>query len=262
MRSIYDQPREWLIKNFSQGADEYPVNVARLMRNIIWQTRERIVAGQKPPLKELIRTFRRERESGRGREMKGEPSRMKMSKKIFSLIFCPFFLFVFSSFCKADFKIGFDFGSSYPGYYFSPEIEYNSIFNPGEKAKFRALEIFLYPGIQPKIYFEYVTEKKAGFGFALGYSKVKGETSEDADTLQQEDSVFTSMKVDTNMWPIFFRGRIPISRKVYFLVGSGLVYCQGEYKTNITEIDYESGVEVGRVEIEELPLKKNGFIRD
>jgi len=30
---IHDQPKEWLIKNFSQGADEYPVNVARLMRN-------------------------------------------------------------------------------------------------------------------------------------------------------------------------------------------------------------------------------------
>ncbi len=35
---IHDQPKRWLIKNFSQGADEYPVNVARLMRNIIWQT--------------------------------------------------------------------------------------------------------------------------------------------------------------------------------------------------------------------------------
>ena len=54
---IHDQPKEWLIKNFSQGADEYPVNIARLMRNIIWQTRERIVNGQKPPLNELIRTF-------------------------------------------------------------------------------------------------------------------------------------------------------------------------------------------------------------
>jgi len=54
---IHDQPKEWLIKNFSQRADAYPVNVARLMRNIIWQTRERIVNGQKSPLKELIRTF-------------------------------------------------------------------------------------------------------------------------------------------------------------------------------------------------------------
>ena len=54
---IHDQPKEWLIKNFSEGADEYPVNVARLMRNIVWQTRERITAGDKPPLKELLRTF-------------------------------------------------------------------------------------------------------------------------------------------------------------------------------------------------------------
>ena len=54
---IHDQPKEWLIKNFSEGADEYPVNVARLMRNIVWQTRERITAGEKPPLKELLRTF-------------------------------------------------------------------------------------------------------------------------------------------------------------------------------------------------------------
>jgi hypothetical protein len=29
---IHDQPKEWLIKNFSQGADEYPVNIARLSR--------------------------------------------------------------------------------------------------------------------------------------------------------------------------------------------------------------------------------------
>ncbi|RKY31356.1 MAG: hypothetical protein DRP68_05095 [Candidatus Omnitrophota bacterium] len=54
---IHDQPKEWLIKNFKQGATDYPINVARLMRNIVWQTRERIVKGEKPPLKELIRTF-------------------------------------------------------------------------------------------------------------------------------------------------------------------------------------------------------------
>src|SRR3990167_9217218 len=54
---IHDQPKEWLINNFSEGADEYPVNVARLMRNIVWQTRERIQQGEKPPLKELLRTF-------------------------------------------------------------------------------------------------------------------------------------------------------------------------------------------------------------
>lgn len=54
---IHDQSKEWLIKNFSQGSDEYPVNVARLMRNIVWQTKERIQRGEKPPLKELLRTF-------------------------------------------------------------------------------------------------------------------------------------------------------------------------------------------------------------
>jgi len=54
---IHDQPKEWLIKNFKQGATTYPVNVARLMRNIVWQAKERITAGEKPPLKELLRTF-------------------------------------------------------------------------------------------------------------------------------------------------------------------------------------------------------------
>jgi len=54
---IHDQTEEWLIQNFSEGATDYPVNVARLMRNIVWQTRERIVTREKPPLKELLRTF-------------------------------------------------------------------------------------------------------------------------------------------------------------------------------------------------------------
>jgi len=54
---IHDQTEEWLIENFNQGATDYPVNVARLMRNIVWQTRERIIKGDKPPLKELLRTF-------------------------------------------------------------------------------------------------------------------------------------------------------------------------------------------------------------
>lgn len=54
---IHDQPREWLIKQFSHGADEYPVNVSRLMRNLIWQMRERVKRGDKPKLKELIRTY-------------------------------------------------------------------------------------------------------------------------------------------------------------------------------------------------------------
>ena len=54
---IHDQNKDWLVKNFKQGATVYPVNVARLMRNIVWQARERIVKGEKPPLKELLRTF-------------------------------------------------------------------------------------------------------------------------------------------------------------------------------------------------------------
>lgn len=54
---IHDQPQEWLIEYFSQGATDYPVNVSLLFRNIIWQTRERIIKKEKPPLKELIRTF-------------------------------------------------------------------------------------------------------------------------------------------------------------------------------------------------------------
>jgi len=54
---IHDQPKEWLIENFGEGADKYPVNVAMLMRNIIWQTRERIITKEKAPLKELVRTF-------------------------------------------------------------------------------------------------------------------------------------------------------------------------------------------------------------
>jgi hypothetical protein len=54
---IHDQTKEWLIKNFKQGATDYPVNVARLIRNIVWQTRERIITGEKPALKELLRTF-------------------------------------------------------------------------------------------------------------------------------------------------------------------------------------------------------------
>lgn len=54
---IHDQPKRWLTACFSFGARDYPVNVAHLLRNIIWQQRERIIAGEKPPLRELIRTF-------------------------------------------------------------------------------------------------------------------------------------------------------------------------------------------------------------
>lgn len=54
---IHDQPHDWLVANFKAGADEYNVNVARLMRNIVWQLRERIQKGEKEPFRELIRTF-------------------------------------------------------------------------------------------------------------------------------------------------------------------------------------------------------------
>lgn len=54
---IHDQPKEWLLKQFSQGADEYPVNVSLLMRNLVWQMRERVIKKEKPPLQELIRTY-------------------------------------------------------------------------------------------------------------------------------------------------------------------------------------------------------------
>ena len=54
---IHDQPKEWLIKHFKKGADEYPVNVAMLIRNVIWQTRERIIKKTREPITELLRTF-------------------------------------------------------------------------------------------------------------------------------------------------------------------------------------------------------------
>ena len=54
---IYDQPKEWLIKNFSKGATDYPINVSLFFRNLIWQTRARIIKKETPPFKELIRTF-------------------------------------------------------------------------------------------------------------------------------------------------------------------------------------------------------------
>lgn len=54
---IHDQPKEWLIKNFAAGSKDYPVNVSKLMRNIVWQIRDRILKKEKPPLRELVRTF-------------------------------------------------------------------------------------------------------------------------------------------------------------------------------------------------------------
>ena len=54
---IHDQPKEWLQEYFKENKRQYPINVSLMLRNIIWQQRERILTKQKPPLKELIRTF-------------------------------------------------------------------------------------------------------------------------------------------------------------------------------------------------------------
>ena len=55
---IHDQTKEWLVKSFKpQGASPaYPINVAQLMRNLVWQMKERIAAGEKQ-FHELVRTY-------------------------------------------------------------------------------------------------------------------------------------------------------------------------------------------------------------
>ena len=55
---IHDQKKDWLIKNFKAegAAPKYPVNVARLMRNLVWQMKERIATDEKE-FHELIRTY-------------------------------------------------------------------------------------------------------------------------------------------------------------------------------------------------------------
>lgn len=53
---IHLQSKEWLIKEFGPGR-KYPVNVDRLIRNIIWQIRTRIIQKQQPPMEGLIRSF-------------------------------------------------------------------------------------------------------------------------------------------------------------------------------------------------------------
>lgn len=53
---IHLQPKEWLIKEFGPGK-KYPVNVNRLVKNIIWQIRTRIIQKQQPPIEGLIRSF-------------------------------------------------------------------------------------------------------------------------------------------------------------------------------------------------------------
>ena len=54
---IHDQDKDWLITNFKpEGANPYPVNVSRLMRNLVWQMKERVSSGEKP-FHELVRTY-------------------------------------------------------------------------------------------------------------------------------------------------------------------------------------------------------------
>ncbi|MDO8717269.1 MAG: hypothetical protein Q7J73_10780 [Dehalococcoidales bacterium] len=55
---IHDQKKDWLVKNFKAegAAPAYPVNVSRLMRNLVWQMKERVAAGEKE-FHELVRTY-------------------------------------------------------------------------------------------------------------------------------------------------------------------------------------------------------------
>ena len=53
---IHLQSREWLVRRFGPGKN-FPVNVNVLMKNIIWQVRERILAEEQPPVRGLIRSF-------------------------------------------------------------------------------------------------------------------------------------------------------------------------------------------------------------
>ena len=55
---IHDQKKDWLVKNFKAegAAPAYPVNVSRLMRNLVWQMKERVSSGEKP-FHELVRTY-------------------------------------------------------------------------------------------------------------------------------------------------------------------------------------------------------------
>ena len=54
--TLHLQPKEWLIKEFGPGK-EYPVNISRLIKNIIWQVRTRIIQKRQPPIEGLIRSF-------------------------------------------------------------------------------------------------------------------------------------------------------------------------------------------------------------
>lgn len=54
--TIHKQPGEWLIKKFGPGR-KYPVNVNKLIKNIIWQTRTQIIKGQHPAIEGNLRNF-------------------------------------------------------------------------------------------------------------------------------------------------------------------------------------------------------------
>jgi hypothetical protein len=56
-KPIHEQPNQWLIKHFNKRADEFPVNLRMMVRNIIWQQRNKILSGEKPPLNRNIRSF-------------------------------------------------------------------------------------------------------------------------------------------------------------------------------------------------------------
>jgi hypothetical protein len=53
---IHLQPKDWLIRHFGPGR-KYPVNINKLMKNIIWQIRTRIVRKDQPKIEGLIRSF-------------------------------------------------------------------------------------------------------------------------------------------------------------------------------------------------------------
>lgn len=53
---IHLQPKDWLLKHFGPGR-EYPVNVNKLMKNIIWQIRTRIIEKKQPQIEGLLRSF-------------------------------------------------------------------------------------------------------------------------------------------------------------------------------------------------------------
>ncbi|OQY09169.1 MAG: hypothetical protein B6I30_10165 [Desulfobacteraceae bacterium 4572_187] len=53
---IYEQSREWLLREFGPG-DPYPINLTLATKNIVWQARQEIQAGELDPIQGIIRTF-------------------------------------------------------------------------------------------------------------------------------------------------------------------------------------------------------------